>query len=113
MKSQERKWITVGQATSLHSSRPGDTRNKEEELVLGLELPSESEGMTQNGTDSNTSSPVLKRRKFLSADGTDKLKSHSGQHHTMPPSTVSKTPDSLSYYLPSSEHNSGDDMHGK
>ncbi|XP_076104970.1 uncharacterized protein LOC143073368 isoform X3 [Mytilus galloprovincialis] len=112
VKSQERKWITVGQATSLHSSKPGDTRNKEEELVLSLELPSESEGMTQNGTDSNTSSPVLKRRKFLSADGTDKLKSHSGQHHTMPPSTVSKTPDSLSYYLPSSEHNSGDDMHG-
>ncbi|XP_063434418.1 golgin subfamily B member 1-like isoform X3 [Mytilus trossulus] len=112
VKSQERKWITVGQATSLHSSKPGDTRNKEEELVLGLELPSESEGMTQNGTDSNTSSPVLKRRKFLSADSTDMLKSHSGQHHTMPPSTVSKTPDSLSYYLPSSEHNSGDDMHG-
>ncbi|XP_052102217.1 golgin subfamily B member 1-like isoform X2 [Mytilus californianus] len=112
VKSQERKWITVGQATSLHSSRPGDTRNREEELVLGLELPSESEGMTQNGTDSNTSSPVLKRRKFLSADSTDMVKSHSGQHHMMPPSTVSKTPDSLSYYLPSSEQNSGDDMHG-
>lgn len=115
IKSQDRKWITVGQATSLHSGRPRDSHNKEEELVIGLDLPSETEGLTQNGTESNTSSPVLKRRKFISADGTDisvAAKPQSGPHRMMPPSTYSKTPDSLSYYLPSSEQSSADDMHG-
>lgn len=115
IKSQDRKWITVGQATSLHSGRPRDSHNKEEELVIGLDLPSETEGLTQNDTESNTSSPVLKRRKFISADGTDisvAAKPHSGPHRMMPPSMYSKTPDSLSYYLPSSEQSSVDDMHG-
>ena len=104
IKSQDRKWITVGQATSLHSGRPRDSHNKEEELVIGLDLPSETEGLTQNDTESNTSSPVLKRRKFV----TVAAKPHSGPHRMMPPST----PDSLSYYLPSSEQSSVDDMHG-
>lgn len=115
IKSQDRKWITVGQATSLHSGRPRDSHYKEEELVIGLDLPSETEGLTQNDTESNTSSPVLKRRKFISADSTDisvAAKPHSGPHRMMPPSTYSKTPDSLSYYLPSSEQSSVDDMHG-
>jgi hypothetical protein len=94
IKSQDRKWITVGQATSLHSGRPRDSHYD---------------------TESNTSSPVLKRRKFISADSTDisvAAKPHSGPHRMMPPSTYSKTPDSLSYYLPSSEQSSVDDMHG-
>ncbi|XP_056005076.1 centromere protein F-like isoform X5 [Ostrea edulis] len=81
----EERWIHVGKATSLHSSVPNRShQTSNEELVLGLTLPSESESqqLTQNDTDSSGNSPATKRRKFRPVNGTEPHMTPSSTHGT-------------------------------
>lgn len=77
--SRDGRWINVGKATSLNNSsakKKVSRLNPDEELVLGLTLPSESESQnknssTQNDTDSTMASPLMKRRKFRPTESVD------------------------------------------
>ncbi|XP_069140481.1 golgin subfamily B member 1-like [Argopecten irradians] len=74
---RDKRWVNVGKATSLNqsSAKSGSRLNPDEELVLGLTLPSESESQakysTQNDTDSTMASPLMKRRKFRPTESVD------------------------------------------
>lgn len=110
----EDEWISVGKATSLHSSKNKMSRLNDEELVLGLTLPSETESQiyTQNDTDSLNSSPVIKRRKFRPSESTDSLGPPPPLPSSMQPSLQSRTVDSFetSYNALSSGPESGDEV---
>ncbi|XP_078310552.1 uncharacterized protein LOC111136261 isoform X11 [Crassostrea virginica] len=100
---ESERWIHVGKAQSLHSSGPNRSHpTSNEELVLGLTLPSESEShqFTQNDTDSSGNSPATKRRKFRPVNGT--------QPHPMAPSSNHVAPNfDAPYYLPAVNHGQG------
>ncbi|KAJ8302140.1 hypothetical protein KUTeg_021127 [Tegillarca granosa] len=110
----DNEWISVGKATSLHSSKNKMSRLNDEELVLGLTLPSETESQiyTQNDTDSLNSSPVIKRRKFRPSESTDSLGPPPPLPSSMQPSLQSRTMDSFetSYNALSSGPESGDEV---
>ncbi|XP_060066658.1 nuclear anchorage protein 1-like isoform X2 [Ylistrum balloti] len=73
----DKRWVNVGKATSLNqsSAKKVSRLNPDEELVLGLTLPSETESQnkysTQNDTDSTMASPLMKRRKFRPTESVD------------------------------------------
>ncbi|XP_062615077.1 golgin subfamily A member 4-like isoform X3 [Saccostrea cucullata] len=94
------RWIHVGKATSLHSSVPNQSHPSNEELVLGLTLPSESESQqfTQNDTDSSGNSPAVKRRKFRPVNGTEP--------HLTPSSVHGLNNFDAPYYVPAVNHDS-------
>ncbi|XP_033756453.1 centrosomal protein of 290 kDa-like isoform X2 [Pecten maximus] len=77
MNQRDNRWVNVGKATSLNqsSAKKGSRLNPDEELVLGLTLPSETESQTkystQNDTDSTMASPLIKRRKFRPTESVD------------------------------------------
>ncbi|XP_021350814.1 centrosomal protein of 290 kDa-like isoform X3 [Mizuhopecten yessoensis] len=74
---QDKRWVNVGKATSLNqsSAKKASRLNPDEELVLGLTLPSETDSQniysTQNDTDSTMASPLIKRRKFRPTESVD------------------------------------------
>ncbi|XP_061184260.1 golgin subfamily B member 1-like isoform X3 [Saccostrea echinata] len=94
------RWIHVGKATSLHSSVPNQSHPSNEELVLGLTLPSEleSQQFTQNDTDSSGNSPAVKRRKFRPVNGTEP--------HLTPSSIHGLNNFDAPYYMPAVNHDS-------